>query len=278
MWRAVLLLCCLLPPTLESGQAANGVVIPSIPLLINSTIDSQRDPGPQLPCGKDPIPQYPRLGEPAIVKAWSKSDLGAEWEPPACTGWREAGFSTLVTISARFSNPGGSEVLLRHIGAVSQLAGLPYWSTTHRQWRTLIKTAYALTAGDADKRRGDFTPSEMSEGKILYFEQIDNLAGRVKYQMKIIAASQSRLVFGVENVSTVKYSLLSMLDPGELQSMYFFEQEKGDVWRYYSILRTGKKASRLIAGNKSSTVNRAAAFYRHFVGIPVTQEPPAARE
>ena len=96
--------------------------------------------------------------------------------------------------------------------------------------------------------------------------------------MKILAASQSRLVFALENVSTVKYSLLSMLDPGELQSMYFFEQEKGDVWRHYSILRTGKKASRLIAGNKSSTVNRAAAFYRHFVGIPVTQEPPAARE
>jgi hypothetical protein len=216
------------------------------------------------------------VGDPAIVKAWSKSDLGHDWDPPGCTGWREAGFSTLVTISAKFYNAGGSELLLRQVGAVSELAGLQYWSTTHRQWRTFIKSAYALTADDSDQRRGDFTPSEMSEGKILYFEQIDNLAGRVKYRMKISEASQSRLVFGVENVSTVKYSFLPMLHPGELQSMYFFERERSEVWRYYSIVRAGKKASRLIAGNESSTINRASAFYRHFVGIPETQEPPAA--
>lgn len=261
---------------LDPGRRPNQVVILSMHLLANPVLDIQREPGAQLPCLKDPIPQYPLLGDPAIVKAWSKSDLAHEWEPPACTGWREAGFSTLVTISAKFSKPGGSEVLLRDVGAVSELAGLRYWSTTHRQWRTLIKGAYALTAADSDQRRGDFTPSEMSEGKILYFEQIDNLAGRVKYRMKIFEASQSRLVFGVENVSTVKYSFLPMLHPGELQSMYFFEQEGSNVWRYYSIVRTGKKASRLIAGNESSTINRAAAFYRHFVGIPATQEPPAA--
>lgn len=274
---AVFLLYFLLAPMWNPGGRANQVVIPSIPLLTNSILDIQRDPGPQLPCGKDQIPQYPSLGDPAIVKAWSKSDLGPDWEPPACTHWSEAGFSTLVTISAKFSNPGGSEALLRQVGAVSELAGLRYWSTTHGQWRTLIKSAYALTAANSDQRRGDFTPSEMSEGKILYFEQIDNLAGRVKYRMKIVDASQSRLVVGVENISTVKYSFLPMLRPGELQSMYFFEQESGDVWRYYSIVRTGKKASRVIAGNESSTINRAAAFYRHFVGIPVTQEPPAAR-
>jgi len=115
----------------------------------------------------------------------------------------------------------------------------------------------------------------MSEGHVLYFEQIDNLAGKVKYQIKIFEASQKRFVFSLENVSTVKYSFFPVLHPRELQSMYFFEQERGDVWRYCSITRTGEKASRLIAG-KSSTSNRAAAFYRHFVGIPVTQEPPAA--
>jgi len=38
-----------------------------------------------------------------------------------------------------------------------------------------------------------------------------------------------------------------------------------------------KNANRLIAGNESSTVNRAVAFYRSLVGIPTGQEPPAAR-
>jgi hypothetical protein len=42
-------------------------------------------------------------------------------------------------------------------------------------------------------------------------------------------------------------------------------------------VRTGKNANGLIAGNESSSVNRAVAFYRYLVGIPATQEPPGAR-
>jgi hypothetical protein len=42
-------------------------------------------------------------------------------------------------------------------------------------------------------------------------------------------------------------------------------------------VRTGKNANGLIAGNESSSVNRAVAFYRYLVGIPTTQEPPGAR-
>ena len=65
--------------------------------------------------------------------------------------------------------------------------------------------------------------------------------------------------------------------PGDLQSMYFLDRESDNVWRYYSIVRTGKNASGLIAGNESSSANRAVAFYRHLVGIPTAQEPPGAR-
>jgi hypothetical protein len=42
-------------------------------------------------------------------------------------------------------------------------------------------------------------------------------------------------------------------------------------------VRIGKNANRMIAGNESSAVNRAVAFYRSLVGIPGEQEPPAAR-
>jgi hypothetical protein len=44
-----------------------------------------------------------------------------------------------------------------------------------------------------------------------------------------------------------------------------------------SIVRTGKEANGLIAGNEFSSVNRAVAFYRYLVGVPATQEPPGAR-
>ena len=65
--------------------------------------------------------------------------------------------------------------------------------------------------------------------------------------------------------------------PGDLQSMYFLDRESDNVWRYYSIVRVGKNANGLIAGNESSSINRAVAFYRYLVGIPTTQEPPGAR-
>jgi hypothetical protein len=37
-----------------------------------------------------------------------------------------------------------------------------------------------------------------------------------------------------------------LFPPGEIQSIYFFERESSNVWRYYSLARTGKQASLLI--------------------------------
>jgi uncharacterized protein DUF6675 len=167
--------------------------------------------------------------------------------------------------------------LLRRIGAISELVGVRYWSTTHKRWQTLVVDAYALTALRPDKRREDFTPDEMKEGNVLYFEQVDNLSGKAIYRMHIAKASADRLVFDVENVSTMRYLFIPIFHPGETQSICFLDRESDDVWRYYSIVRTGKGANRLIVGNESSAVNRAVAFYRHVAGIPTDQEPPAAR-
>jgi hypothetical protein len=233
--------------------------------------------GPQPPCGKGPIPPYPGLNDSANVKSWSESDFGRDWRPPACTGWTVLGFRTLVTTVARFRHTSEADGLLRHIGAISELAGMRYWSTTHKQWRTLIVNAYALTDLQAGQRREDFTPDEMKEGKVLYFEQTDNLSGKAIYRMHIAEASAERLVIDVENVSMMRYLYIPILHPGEIQSIYFLDRESDNVWRYYSIVRTGRNANRLIAGNESSSINRAVAFYRYQVGIPTTQEPPAAR-
>ena len=71
----------------------------------------------------------------------------------------------------------------------------------------------------------------------------------------------------------MRYFFIPILHPGELQSMYSLDRESDNVWRYYSIVRTGKNANGLIARNKPSAVNRAVAFYRHLVGIPTAQEP-----
>lgn len=247
----------------------------SLLLLCQAHVYAQS--GPQPPCGVEPIPPYPSLGDVATVTAWSKSDFGRDWKPPACTGWTAAGFSTLVTTVARFHHDSGADGLLRRVGAISELAGVRYWSTTHQRWQTLINDAHALAGPQLGLRREDFALDEMKKGKVLYFEQVDNLAGKATYRMHITEASADRLVFDVENISTMRYLMIPVLHAGDMQSIYFMDRESEDIWRFYSMVRTGREANGMMAGNRSSAINRAVAFYRHFLGIPTGQEPPAAR-
>jgi hypothetical protein len=233
--------------------------------------------GPQPPCGMDPVPSWPALDDSAIIKSWSKADYGRDWRPPACTGWAASGFTTLVTTVARFRYTSKAEDLLRHIGAISELAGMRYWSTTHKQWQTLIVEAHALTGSHAGQRREDFALDELKAGAVLYFEQVDNLSGNGIYRMHIAEISPDRLVFDVENVGTLRYLFVPILHAGEMESIYFLDRESENVWRFYNIMRTGKNANGLLAGNEASAVNRAVAFYRSLIGIPTGQEPPAAR-
>ncbi len=238
---------------------------------------AQADSGPLPPCGTDTLPPYPDLDSSPTVKVWDRAELGRDWIPPACTGWSEPGFSTLVATAARFHYGSGAEGLLRHIGAISALTGMRYWSTTRKGWHTLILSAYALSGPTEDQRRKDFSSDEMLEGRTFYFHQEDNLSGKAVYQLRLVKASSDRLVFTTENVSTMRFFLITLFQPGEIQSIYFLDRESQDAWRYYCIARTGKKASSLTAGHPASSINRAVAFYRYLVGIPLDKEPPAAR-
>jgi len=234
--------------------------------------------GPQPPCGGTmPVPGYASLDESPAVKFWNENELGPDWRPPACTGWTGAGFSTLVTTAARFRYSGGMEGLLRQSGAVSSLTGLRYWSTTHKEWKVLIPEAYAVSDAQGHQRRGDFTLEELKPGSVLYFQQADNLSGKAIFRLRILESSAERLVFDVANVSLMRYLLVPLFHPGEMQSIYYLDRESDEVWRYYSMARTGKGASSLTVGHEASWINRSVAFFRHVAGIPADQEPPAAR-
>ena len=234
-------------------------------------------PEPRPPCGDATVPGYPGLDSSPNVKFWNESEFGRDWSPPACTGWAASGYSTLITTTARFRYTAGADGLLRRIGAISERAGMRYWSTSHQQWQTLIVSAHAMIGSQPGRRRQDFSPDEMQAGKMLYLEQADNLSGTAIFRMHIAEASPDRIVFDLENVSTMRYFLVTLFHPGEMQSIYFLDRESADVWRYYSIARTGRNASRLATGHESSSINRAVAFYRSLAGIPTDQEPPAAR-
>jgi hypothetical protein len=237
---------------------------------------SRADNVPQPPCGSSIFPPYPALENSPAVRTWDRAGTGRDWTPPACTGWTDPGFTTLVVTVARFRHASGVEDLLRRIGAISERAGIRYWSTTHKRWQTLIINAHALSEAAGDRRREDFSPGEMAEGKSLYFQQEDNLSGKAIYRMRIRSASPDRLVFDTENTGAVRYLRMPIFRPGGMQSITFLDRESQAVWRYYSIMRTSRNASRLAAGYEASSVNRAVAFYRYLAGIPTDKEPPAS--
>ena len=252
-----------------------------VPLIVLAAIlcgegSSRADAGPQPPCGSAPFPPYPDLENSPAVRAWDRAGSGRDWTPPACTGWTDPGFTTLVATVARFRHASGVEGLLRRIGAISGHTGIRYWSTTRKRWQTLIINSHALSDATGERRREDFSPGEMAEGGSLYFQQEDNLSGKGIYRMRIRSASPDRLVFDTENTGTIHYLLLPMFRPGGMQTITFLDRESQDVWRYYSITRTSRNASRLTAGYEASSINRAVAFYRYLAGIPTDKEPPAS--
>jgi hypothetical protein len=165
-------------------------------------------------------------------------------------------------------------VLLARLGAVSQMAGIRYWSVTGKRWQILIEAAHALDP--SGRVRPDFTPADLVPGRDLAFSQTDNDAGAVIYRMRIMALSPSRVVLRTENVDTIRYLMLPLFGPGELQSLYVLNQGSEGTWSYYSLTRTGPGASAMTDGHVASGINRAVAMYRHIAGIPTDQEPPAA--
>ena len=92
-----------------------------------------------------------------------------------------------------------------------------------------------------------------------------------------VVLGENGVAFGTDGTSVAAFALVPLLRPREMQSIYFLNRESERVWLYYGMVRTGKNANKRVAGNESSSINRAVAFYRFIVGVPTDQEPPAAR-
>jgi hypothetical protein len=142
----------------------------------------------------------------------------------------------------------------------------------------MIVDAYAVTGATGSTPKGFLAGRDFGR-KCSYYQQTDNLSGKAMYRMHIIA----RLPIAwcsKQKTSPPCAICCPTFRPGDLQSIYFLDREShgsNDVWRYYSLVRTGRKASKLITGHEASSVNRAVAFYRYLAGIPTNMEPPAAR-
>jgi hypothetical protein len=227
--------------------------------------------GPQPPCaGAAPIPAY---ADPPAVRTWAKAELES-WTPPACLGWPRESFQLVVALAASFRHDGDADALLARFGAISAKRGLRYWSVTDKAWRVLITDAAAL---DGQKRRSDFTVAEMKSGADLYFEEADNRSSdAVVYRLRVLEASPNRVVVEIENVTPIRAFFITLFPPGSLRATYFAERRGPDTWGFYGLSSNGAEASALASVSEASYVNRAAALYRHFIGVPADRDPPLA--
>lgn len=193
---------------------------------------------PQPPCWSDAWPSYPEVDQRPVVKVWENAD----WRPPQCTGWREPGSAMLVATVARFRYPDGRDGLLRRIGDISSLKGIEYWSTTRQQWSTLIV--------DASGPSG----TQLTPGRRFPFIQEDSVFGKGEYELRVDEASPDRIVFDVTNMSALRFLMLPVFQPGEVQSIYFLDHEAKDVWRYYNLGRT-RNANPWFARHAASAIS-----------------------
>jgi hypothetical protein len=201
--------------------------------------------------------------------------LGSKWVPPACMGWTSHGFRVLIAVAGTFRD-GGNGFIAR-LASVSAQAGIRYWSVKDKAWEPLVTHSTALTGPDPDSSRADFTAGEVTAGKELFYAQTDNRSsGKVVYRLHVLEASPDRLRFEVENVSPVKFWMVTLFGPGDLQAFHAIDRQSPTTWTYYGLSRTGSGASALTGGHEQSYENRAVAFYRFLAGIPTDLEPPAA--
>jgi hypothetical protein len=233
---------------------------------------------PRPPCGAEPIPGYPQSGEQPNVVLWTKTDLGPDWTPSSCTPWPAGAVTIAVGLAGRFHNADSADALLARIGAISSLSEVRYWSVTEKQWDNMFTRAVALDGPAMKKPRANFSADELRKGGDFYFSAADNRSGRdAVSRLRVIAADDMHLVLETENVTPLRWTVLTYASPGNFQTWYFLDRDVAGSWRFYSLTRV-LYASSLLSSviPDKSYINRSVAMYRHFRGSPTDRDPPAA--
>ena len=78
------------------------------------------------------------------------------------------------------------------------------------------------------------------------------------------------LVITIGNVSPVKKLMLTLIEPGDLQSIHYLSEARPGMWRYYGLARTEEPPLAAFGVVRTeSYVNRALALYSHLTGAAI---------
>jgi len=231
---------------------------------------------PTPPCAGTPVPAYAAIGAPPHIMIFHGAELGRDWPLDACANLPARSPALLIGLAGRFAGPPDRDALLARIGAISTLAGMRYWSVLDARWDALVTGAAALAGPRPELRRPDFTAAELASGQDFYFVQDDNRSSApVIYRMQIRGLTPHGFVVETENLSPVRYLIMTIYRPGDLRSEIFLGEDPQGGWDYYGLTAIAAEP-RLFGTPQRSSINRAAALFRHIAGIPTDQEPPAA--
>jgi hypothetical protein len=226
------------------------------------------------PCGAPPVPAYAAPAAKPNVAIWRD---GGGLKFPGCRGWRSGPFRMAVALAGSIRHGGGADELLQRFGRISSLKTIRYWSVSDQEWRPLIDDAAALEGPDPARRRGDFAFAEMMPGVELHFVQAESRLGvPVVYRMRVLELRPDRIVVETENVSALRLALVPIMRAGETRTVHILERLEPGRWGYYGLALSAQDSGSYFGVRDASLVNRAAAFYRHFAGIPTDREPPLA--
>jgi uncharacterized protein DUF6675 len=184
--------------------------------------------------------------------------------------------ATWVTVAATIQTSLSREALLGRFGAISELQQVQYWSTTDQAWRPMVSAAYAVSSANTEQPRADYSSAELA-GPTRYYRITDTRTYvPVNYSLQIHPAAHGQIFVETTNVDPIKKWGFTLYRPDGLHTLYFLSERSPGIWTYYSITRAAP-ATFLAGGHEKSYVNRAIALYRHYLELPPTTDPPAAR-
>jgi hypothetical protein len=234
-------------------------------------------PLPRVPCEAGAFPGLPALDAPPVAEIWTGATLRDRWIPPACTGWQAAHATLMVALTGHFTNSRDLGAMLAHIGMISALHEVRYWSVTDKQWNALFTRAIGLSGPDSSTPRGDFSSAEFRKGSELYFLSSDNrLQKEIVTRLRVRDMGTESVVLEMTNVSPLRWFTFTMVPAGDMQTLYFLNRRADSSWQFYSLTRVLNGSFLLphLVSNPSY-VNRAVAMYRYIAGIPTDLAPPA---
>jgi hypothetical protein len=216
-------------------------------------------------------PAYPPVNATPAVAATDVSPPGGG----NCFSDSAAG-ATWVTVASLIQTPLSPEAIIARFGAISELQQVQYWSTTDAAWRPLVSAAFAVTSANNAQPRADYSSVELV-GPIRYYRISDTRTyGAVNYSLQLHPSAHGQIFVETTNMDPIRKWGITLYRPDGLHTLYFLSERSPGVWSYYSITRA-IPATFLARGHEKSYLNRALALYRHYLLLPPTADPPAAR-